>query len=863
MSTPSNNKKKYKFQHLKFYCNTQGLYETKMFRQVFVNSEVSYLYAEFACYNILFDEEDWTGNVVLKGYTLNGTVETEIFTLQEQLTIKKEDNVFYYRQGWGNDKNTFWKEGTYLWKAFIDNELVATQKVFFEGKGLVTATENPYFDILGVRFYTLLDDGTTKKYLAQFAEIGTAHIYAELSFKNKLSKPWQCELEFMYFNEHLQKIAYFNEIKTISSSTDAISYGWGSSSKSWWKKGNYTCKILFMGQLIAVSSFEVGEVDIVGESPIIKDGTYEAKPHVTPEPIVEKSLEELLADFNQLTGLQNIKNQLNEYITFLNFEKLRTEKGLQGATKISLHTVLTGNPGTGKTTVAKKIGAIYKAMNLLSKGHVHEVDRADLVGEFIGQTAPRVKEQIEKARGGILFIDEAYSLHRPESGNDFGKEVIEILLKEMSDGAGDIAVFVAGYPKEMKGFINSNPGLKSRFNTYFEFQDYLPEELMTIANVAFESKGLKITSDASDFMTEKVTRTYRDRDSSFGNARYILSLVDSSKMNMALRLAKNANPENLTTDELSTITLEDIQALFITGNARKLTLVIDEPRLKDAMNELESLIGMNNIKQEMRDLVKLVRYYNEIGKDVLNTFVLHTVFTGNPGTGKTTVARILAKIFNALGILEKGHLVECDRSDLVGEYLGQTAPKTLEKIESAIGGVLFIDEAYSLAERGDDMYGKEAISTILKQMEDRNKEFVLIVAGYPNNMEVFLNSNPGLKSRFDQTMNFLDYSAEELLEIAVMMFKKEDLVVNEEALLQLKSHFESMHASRDIHFGNAREARKIVQEIVQFHHLRMADLPAEQRTLQMITTLTKDDLLNLKPLEKKENRTGIGFRRGE
>jgi SpoVK/Ycf46/Vps4 family AAA+-type ATPase len=862
MPTSSNKKKKYKFQHLKFYCNTQGLFETKMFRKVFVNSEVSYLYAEFACYNILFDEQDWSGNVLLKGYSLNGTVETEIFSLQEQLTIKKEENIFYYRQGWGNDKKTFWKEGTYVWKAFIDNELVATEKVIFEGKGLVTATENPYFDLLGVRFYTLLDDGFTKKYLAQFAEVGTAHIYAELSFKNKLTKAWQCEIEYMYFNEHLQKIAYFTALKTISSTTESISYGWGSSSKNWWKKGTYTCKILFMGQLIAVSSFEVGDVDIVGESPIIKDGTYEAKPQVTPEPIVEKSLEELLADFNQLTGLQNIKNQLNEYITFLNFEKLRTEKGLQGATKISLHTVLTGNPGTGKTTVAKKIGAIYKAMNLLSKGHVHEVDRADLVGEFIGQTAPRVKEQIEKARGGILFIDEAYSLHRPESGNDFGREVIEILLKEMSDGEGDLAVFVAGYPKEMKGFINSNPGLKSRFNTYFDFHDYLPEELMTIANSAFVSKGLSIVPEATMFMSEKVTRAYRDRDSSFGNARYILSLVDSAKMNMALRLAKHSDPGSLSTEELSTITLEDIQALFITGNARKLTLVIDEPRLKDAMNELESLIGMNNIKQEMRDLVKLVRYYNEIGKDVLNTFVLHTVFTGNPGTGKTTVARILAKIYNALGILEKGHLVECDRSDLVGEFLGQTGPKTMAKIEAAIGGVLFIDEAYSLAERADDMYGKEAISTLLKQMEDRNKEFVLIVAGYPNNMDVFLNSNPGLKSRFDQTMNFLDYADDELLEIAVMMFKKEDLLLDEEARQLLKYHFETLYANRDLHFGNAREARKIVQEIVQFHHLRMASLDSKDRTIQMITTISKDDLVGLKPIEKKDNRSEIGFRRG-
>jgi SpoVK/Ycf46/Vps4 family AAA+-type ATPase len=854
--------KKFKLQHLKFYANTQGLYETKMFRKVFIDQEVTYLYAELACYNIHFDEQDWTGNVVLKGYILNGSEEKELFTLQEQMTIKKEDNIFYYRQGWGNDTKTFWKEGTYIWKAFIDDQLVASEQVTIEAHGLVSATSNPYFEILGVRFYTLLDDNVTKKYLSQFAAVGTAHIYAELSFKNSLPTTWQCEIEFMYFNENLQQIAYFTNLKTVSTNTEVVSYGWGSASKNWWKKGTYTCKMLFMGQLIVVASFEVGDVDIEGEAPIIKDGTYEAKPIVTPEPVVEKTLDELLADFNELTGLQNVKNQLNEYITYLNFEKLRIEKGLQGSTKINMHTVFMGNPGTGKTTVAKKMGAIYKSLGLLSKGHVHEVDRSDLVGEFIGQTAPKVKIHIEKARGGILFIDEAYSLHRADSDNDFGREVIEILLKEMSDGKGDLAVFVAGYPKEMKGFIHSNPGLKSRFNTYFEFLDYLPEELMTIANGAFDSKGMKITEPAADYLLERITRAYRDRDSTFGNARYVLSLVEGAKMNMALRLAKSSDPSILSTDELSTVQLVDIQALFITGNARKVALVIDEPRLKDAMHKLESLIGMSNIKQEMRDLVKLVRYYNEIGKDVLNTFVLHTVFTGNPGTGKTTVARIFAKLFNALGILEKGHLVECDRSDLVGEYLGQTAPKTMEKIEAAIGGVLFIDEAYSLAERGDDMYGKEAISTLLKQMEDRNKEFVLIVAGYPTNMDVFLNSNPGLKSRFDQTMNFLDYSAEELLQIAVMMFKKEDLVVNAEAHQLLKEHFDALYSSRDIHFGNAREARKIVQEIVQLHHLRMADLPSSERSIELITTITKDDLIGLNPVVKKDTRSAIGFRKG-
>jgi glycosyltransferase involved in cell wall biosynthesis len=209
------------------------------------------------------------------------------------------------------------------------------------------------------------------------------------------------------------------------------------------------------------------------------------------------------------------------------------------------------------------LGKIYHKMGLLSKGDVTEVDRADLVAEFIGQTAPKVKEAIANAKGGILFIDEAYSLARKsDDAKDFGKEAIEVLLKEMSDGDGDIAIIVAGYPTEMEFFLESNPGLRSRFNITFEFPDYLPEELEQIALFTAEKRGVKFSPEALEYLRKKLMNAYRERSQTFGNARFVNSVIDEAKMNMGLRLMGREHPEELSTEELSVFDKADLELIF-------------------------------------------------------------------------------------------------------------------------------------------------------------------------------------------------------------------------------------------------------------------------------------------------------------
>ncbi len=338
----------------------------------------------------------------------------------------------------------------------------------------------------------------------------------------------------------------------------------------------------------------------------------------------------------------------------------------------------------------------------------------------------------------------------------------------MSDGPGDIAIIGAGYPKEMKTFIESNPGLKSRFTQYFHFDDYLPEELYQIAMYAAKNRQITFSPQAEEYLKEQLTEAYRKRDESFGNARFVNALVDEAKMDMGLRLMKLPNLNELSNEELSTVTLEDMRNVFLSEQKKKLKLVINEKELQVALAELNELTGMDKVKEDINEMVKLIRFYNETGKDVVNKFSLHTVFTGNPGTGKTTVARIMAKIYKALGVLERGHCVEVDREGLIAGFVGQTAQKTAAKIDEAMGGVLFIDEAYALANASTSHdFGQEAIQIILKRMEDMRGKFGVIVAGYPQNMHEFIESNPGFKSRFDKTFLFEDYTPEQLMTIAM------------------------------------------------------------------------------------------------
>ena len=570
-----------------------------------------------------------------------------------------------------------------------------------------------------------------------------------------------------------------------------------------------------------------------------------------------RSADEVLDELDQMIGLSSVKEEVNKLLAGIEVERKRREQGLPVA-KVNRHMVFTGPPGVGKTEIARALGEIYRSLKVLRKGHVVEVQRADLVAGYIGQTAMKTLDKCKEALDGILFVDEAYSL--AGEGKDFGHEAIATLLKFMEDNRDRVMVIAAGYPNEMRRFIATNPGLASRFNRTIEFPAYEPKELAAILRLMARRQRAELPNALEQSLVPWIETQWRSEG--WGNAREMRNLLDKAGEAQSLRVAVDP------TADISKIEMIDFESVgvplvrshvpppapppvpiiptpapIVVQHAlapssspdhlaprpvRRLKVeatIPPERTLDQALDRLEEMVGLASVKDEVNKLMSALeveRLRREQGL-VIAPISRHMVFTGPPGVGKTEVARALGEIYRSLNVLRKGHLVETDRSGLVAGYIGQTAPKTLDKCREALDGILFIDEAYSLARPGND-FGQEAIDTLLKFMEDNRDRIVVIVAGYPNEMQRFINSNPGLSSRFTKMIEFPPYAANELAAILRVMAKRQNFVLPDNLESSLGPWVTV--GMRNKSWGQAREMRTLLERAREAQATRIAHDPS-------------------------------------
>ncbi|KXS21803.1 P-loop containing nucleoside triphosphate hydrolase protein [Gonapodya prolifera JEL478] len=518
-------------------------------------------------------------------------------------------------------------------------------------------------------------------------------------------------------------------------------------------------------------------------------------------PLYNPKVAQVRQKFDSKIGWDSIKKSVQDLVELCG-KNYQLELDGKPPYPVFLNRMFLGNPGTGKTTCAELYGELLKHLNFLSIGDVVKKVASDFIGDVVGASTKKTATILSSAKGKCLIIDEAYNL----DNSLYGKQVLDVLVEKVQNSeTDDLCVLLLGYEQPMLEMLRKqNPGLARRFprEHAFCFEDYGDRALLSILNGSASQSNVTIPSEVSERFLQALAM--QRSMANFGNAGAVNTMLQTA-------IAKAVARDDLEYDE-----------------SGKMVLAVADLGLPDADNEdplapLENLYRMEEVKKSLQNLRNAVLVAQREGTRIPE--VGHFVFRGSPGTGKTTVARVMANILCKFGLIATDRLVETSGLDMTGQYVGQTKTKVTEMMNAARGSVLFIDEAYEL---GIGPFGQEAMTTLLAGMTDPTyKGTIFVVAGYPRDMDQMLDRNAGLKSRFTHFLDFPDWDGDDCIRFLRNVLEQESFVVKDLRVWQAaKSGFDELIAYRG--WGNGRDVAKVWKEIKGFRSNRIVDLPPEE-----------------------------------
>lgn len=714
-----------------------------------------------------------------------------------------------------------------------------------------------------IRMFNLEESLNSQKktYLIQFDESIATYIAAEAIIKNPFFKSDNrllSGLTIWYFEDEEIGRNDFNLMLKKEWEFVEFVQSWGTPIPGFWKCGEVRIEIFLANQQIIKHYFQIGTQEVINfldenEQP----DSYSNKQNTQQPKKLEQlqktnsdnnSIKSLFEEFDNLVGLHNLKQSLRDFISYLEFVKERKAKGIETNENISANCIFLGNPGTGKTTVARILGRFFKAIGLLKNGHVVEVDRASLIGEYIGETAQKTEKVINQALGGILFIDEAYSLKRDKNSNDFGQEAIDIILKRMEDYKDKFFVIAAGYPELMEKFINSNPGLKSRFTHHFYFDDYNSSELAEIFKIFSEKEKYSFNEDAEKFLIEKLDSLIDNTDGSFGNARFVRNLFSETKIELSKRYYLLEDEEK-DFYSLNTILISDIQSAWLNINNRNNSVVKSNEKIDRYVNEINNLVGLSSVKTTFNRIIASIKVDKLKSEKSISSVhkTYNSIFIAEPGSGTSTVARLFAKSLFASNKLSKGQLIEID-SSLFSGLSKLDAYLTMDELFKKLSGNVILVNDVTASLQCLKHFSDSLLQYFLKKLYLMNDEVTAILSGTREEIEIIIESFPVLESQFPNKFEFEPYTNRQLLEIALSICQKKNYQLDEGAWQQLLELIDEMRQGKNRNFYNARSIKELLNRAISIQEDRILSMPNIQGSDLM--TITYDDLTTLRTIEK-------------